>query len=403
VAAQRVASDYSKYALWGVYALLLSIQKRYLLFWQCLLHISTPELKIEEVLQPGFSNSQNLNPESVAYSSELRRWYRCTCNAILCQAVHFPSADVQLQWEERIPLGGGPKRQHGSVQTLQQVKKMLQGVMTMLQLSVMIGPYWTAIRDCLQGCQLQPHAQSINQPIYISVFNTDQGTHQIPIRANGRCCSACTTSCYMQTKYPNRFERTEGEPLVLEMSTYAFASRHTMQRDASEQHQACMSCLQVVYCTLAVSCMHAVCHMHAVYHIYLFCRTCAVYCMHAVYHMRFVNRMHAVYCLHAVYHMHDVYQICLVSCMYAVYCMHAVYHICLVYNVDAEYCSRAVYHMRAVYHAYMLSTLYMMPTMHTCCLPYACCLPCIHAIYFIHDAYHACMLSTICVLSTMHV
>jgi len=42
--------------------------------------------------------------------------------------VHFPSADVQLQWEERIPLGGGPKRQHSSVQALQNNKKVVQKV-----------------------------------------------------------------------------------------------------------------------------------------------------------------------------------------------------------------------------------------------------------------------------------
>ena len=37
--------------------------------------------------------------------------------------MHLPCADVQLQREERISLGSGPKRQHSGVQALQNTHK----------------------------------------------------------------------------------------------------------------------------------------------------------------------------------------------------------------------------------------------------------------------------------------
>ena len=87
-----------------------------------------PELTFEEGLQPDSFIKHDLNPGLITYTSKerLRRWYSYTCNAILCQAVHFPGADVQLQWEERVPLGSGPKWQHSSVQALQRTGKFVQ-------------------------------------------------------------------------------------------------------------------------------------------------------------------------------------------------------------------------------------------------------------------------------------
>ena len=97
---------------------------------------------------------------------------------------------------------------------VQKVKKMLQEVRMMVHLSLLIkdGPILEpAIRDWLQGCRLQPHAQSSKQTIHISVFDTCQGTQQI---MNGISCSACTTSCYMHTKCPHRFKRTKDKQSV---------------------------------------------------------------------------------------------------------------------------------------------------------------------------------------------
>lgn len=47
------------------------------------------------------------------------RCKRLTCNAILGQAVHFASADVQLQREEWLALRGCAEGQYCGVQALQ--------------------------------------------------------------------------------------------------------------------------------------------------------------------------------------------------------------------------------------------------------------------------------------------
>lgn len=42
-----------------------------------------------------------------------------TCNAVLGEALHLASANVELQWKQGVLLRSGPQRQDSSVQTLQ--------------------------------------------------------------------------------------------------------------------------------------------------------------------------------------------------------------------------------------------------------------------------------------------
>jgi len=180
--------------------------------------------------------------------------------------VHFPCADVQLQREERIPLGGGPKRQHSGVQALQKTKRIMQKVKKMLQDMKKIVK---KVKEMLQEVSMTLHLSLlIKKDPYWDLLS-------------GIGCTDASSSDMLD---------------------------ETTNISVFDGYQ---------------------CHLVS-YRICVFCRMCAVYCMHAVYQTVWSNvRMLSTVCTlstictclvnmdaewfsHAVYYMHAVYHTCCV-------------------------------------------------------------------------------------------
>ncbi len=257
--------------------------------------------------------------------------------------MHFPSPDVQLQWEQGIPLGGGPKRQHSRVQALQEdkgnvkkVKEMLQEVRMTIHMSLLIkhGPVLEpAIRHWLQGCQLQAGASShiLNQSskqftfLCLIVVRRLNNLRMGEAAQHAQHCATCTQSAHTDLNGPRTSDQCQDEHMHFRASVCFLPCIHTVLHAymLSTMHTCCLPCIQALYHAYMLSTMHA----------------CCLACIHAVYHAYMLSGMHThcLPCIHAVYHAH----------------MLSTMHTC---------CLPCIH---AVYHAYMLST------MHTCCLLYA--------------------------------